>query len=230
MAKNRKDKPTVDVVIAALERLTAYYTSSNTELTYDGPFQLLTAVILSAQCTDLQVNRTTPALFSAYPTPQKMAAAPIEDLERLVKSCGFYRMKAKAIKKTAQDLVANFSGHVPKTIDELITLAGVGRKTASVVLSQAFGIPAIAVDTHVKRVAHRLGWTQNTDPEKIESDLRDLVPMPLWSGINGFLILHGRRICGARKPRCAECMLRSLCPFEPLESKPSAKVNRVLRR
>ena len=219
--------PSVPVVQTAMERLTDYYKSANTELVYDGPFQLLTAVILSAQCTDAQVNKSTPALFAAYPTPQKMAVAPIEDLERLVKSCGFYRMKAKAIKKTATDLVDKFTGKVPQTIEELTTLAGVGRKTASVVMNQAFGLPAIAVDTHVKRVSHRLGWTKNTDPEKIEFDLRDLVPMPLWGGINGFLILHGRRICAARKPKCDMCMLRDICPYDGEDPEPKKRSARA---
>lgn len=195
------------------EALSSTYGSAETELIYDGPFQLLIAVILSAQCTDARVNVTTPALFARYPTPEKLAKAKVADVEKLIHSCGFYRAKAKAIMATSASLVEQFNGKVPGTLEELVTLRGVGRKTASVVLNQAFDVPAIAVDTHVKRVAFRLGWTSNTDPVKIEFDLRDVVPMELWSDVNGLLILHGRRICGARKPNCPECPVQQYCAF-----------------
>lgn len=202
-----------ETVLPVLRALTKLYPDPSTELTYDGPFQLLAAVILSAQCTDARVNQTTPALFARFPTPQAMAGAPIKELEKLVHPCGFYRMKALALKHMAGSLVEKYGGEVPRTLEELVELRGVGRKTASVVMNQAFDLPAIAVDTHVKRVAHRLGWTDNADPVKIEFDLRDLVPMKHWASINGLLILHGRRLCGARKPLCGECPVRSYCRF-----------------
>ena len=213
--KKINPKLSPNVVKTAFERLSDFYHSPKTELNYDGPFQLLISVILSAQCTDAQVNRSTPALFAKYPDPSSMRLASIEDLERLVKSCGFYRMKAKAIKKTAEDLMEKFGGKVPPDLDALTTLAGVGRKTASVVLNQAFDIPAIAVDTHVTRVSNRLGWAKQADPVKIEFELRELIPQSLWSSINGFLIMHGRRISQARKPKCEICFLNDLCPFGP---------------
>ncbi len=212
MKKQKELHVSQTMIETVFHRLTDYYKTPKTELIYQGPFQLLISVILSAQCTDAQVNRSTPALFSAYPDPKRMGMAPIEELERLVKSCGFYRMKAKAIKKTSQDLVEKFSGEVPGDLDALTTLAGVGRKTASVVLNQAFDIPAIAVDTHVRRVSNRLGWARQSDPVKIEFELRDLIPQPWWTAVNGFLIMHGRRICQARKPKCETCFLNDLCP------------------
>lgn len=217
--KKEKSNVAPKVIETAFHRLKDYYQSPATELTYETPFQLLIAVVLSAQCTDAQVNKSTPALFAKYPTPKKMAVAPIEELEKLVKSCGFFRMKAKAIQSTARDLSEKFGGEVPKRMDELVSLAGVGRKTASVVLNQAFDIPAIAVDTHVKRVSNRLGWSRHDDPEKIEQELKDLVPIEWWSSINGFLILHGRRICDAKKPKCSECFLADQCPSRDLEAK-----------
>lgn len=206
-------KATPENVRKAFERLSREYPSDRTELTYEGPFQLIIAVILSAQCTDARVNMTTPALFAKYPDALKLAAAAQEDVEKLVKSCGFYRMKAKAIIATARDIVDKFKGEVPRTMEELVSLRGVGRKTASVVMNQAFDLPAIAVDTHVKRVSHRLGWARHPAPEKIEFELRELIPMELWGSVNGLLILHGRRICKARKPLCEECSVRDLCEF-----------------
>jgi endonuclease III len=208
----KKSVPESDVR-AVFENLSKIYGSADTELTYDDPFQLLVAVILSAQCTDARVNMTTPALFAKYPTAEKLAKAKQTDVEKLIHSCGFFRAKAKAIIGTAGSLVEKFGGKVPGTLDELITLRGVGRKTASVVLSEAFGVPAIAVDTHVKRVSYRLGWTRNSDPVKIEFDLREVVPMELWNDVNGLLIFHGRRICHARKPKCPECPIREYCEF-----------------
>ena len=189
-------------VLEVFKRLDAAYPNSKTELVFEGPFQLLISVILSAQCTDAQVNRTTPALFAKYPTSQTLAKASLPDVEKLIHSCGFYRMKAKAIVATAQDIAEKFSGEVPGTLEELITLRGVGRKTASVVLNQAFDVPAIAVDTHVKRVSHLLGWSHHPDPVKIEFELRALIPMNLWAAVNGLLILHGRKICNIHDTGC----------------------------
>lgn len=189
------------------------YPDPKTELTYEGPFQLLVAVILSAQCTDARVNQVTPVLFKKYPTPQKLAAASATDVEKIVHSCGFYRAKTKAIMKTATDLVEKFGGEVPGELDKLTSLAGVGRKTASVVLNQAFDVPAIAVDTHVMRVSQRLGWAFATDAVKIEFELRDLIPMESWGKVNGTLILHGRRLCKARKPLCNDCPVAGECAY-----------------
>ncbi|MEZ4752322.1 MAG: endonuclease III [Bdellovibrionota bacterium] len=211
MPKAAKPKP--DSVLHVYEALDKAYPDPRTELTYDSPFQLLIAVILSAQCTDERVNKTTPALFSKYPTAKELAKAKQADVEKLIHSCGFYRAKSKAIISTSKDLVEKFDGEVPGDLDKLTTLAGVGRKTASVILNQAFDVPAIAVDTHVKRVSQRLGWAHAQTPEKIEFELRALLPPELWAKVNGMLILHGRRLCKARKPLCAECFLKADCEF-----------------
>jgi len=195
------------------EMLAEEYPDTSTELTYEGPFQLLVAVILSAQCTDARVNLTTPALFARFPTPRALAKAKPEVVEKLIHSCGFFRQKTRSIISASQDLIVKFDGKVPTTLDALVTLAGVGRKTANVVLNQAFGVPAIAVDTHVKRVANRLGWAHHPHPEKIERELMNLLPKTLWSQVNGLLILHGRRICKAQKPLCQICPVRPHCDY-----------------
>lgn len=207
MARTKPDIP------KAFAYLSKEYPNAKTELTYADEFQLLVAVTLSAQCTDAQVNRTTPALFAKYPTPEKLAAAKPEDVEKLIHSCGFYRQKTKSIQSAAKDIVEKFRGKVPRTMEELVSLRGVGRKTASVVMNQAFDLPAIAVDTHVSRVSQRLGWAVKKDPVKIEQELKDLLPQGLWAQVNGLLILHGRKICKARKPACEECGLREQCKF-----------------
>lgn len=207
-------KPNETVVLEVLKRLSDRYPEHRTELHYANPFQLLTAVILSAQCTDIQVNQTTPRLFAQYPTAEALAKAKQPEIETLVKSCGFYRNKTKAIIACSQSLVDKFGGRVPQTLEELTSLRGVGRKTASVVLGQAFNVPAIAVDTHVNRVSNRLGWAHSDDPLKVEMELRKLIPMKHWSDINGLLILHGRYTCKARKPLCPSCVIEKLCPYE----------------
>ncbi len=209
----KKKKPRPEEVLDTITRLSLLYPNHSTELTFDGPFQLLAAVILSAQCTDERVNQTTPALFAKFPTPSAMAAAETAELEKLVHPCGFYRMKALALKEMATSIQRDFHGKVPETMEGLVSLRGVGRKTASVVLNQAFGLPAIAVDTHVKRVAIRLGWTHREDPVKIEADLKDLLPPENWGSVNGLLIHHGRRSCKARKPLCVACPIQTVCPF-----------------
>ncbi len=199
--------------LKVFRELAAEYPDVKTELTYSGPFQLLVAVVLSAQCTDSQVNKATPALFERFPDARSLATGKPSEIEKLIHSCGFFRMKARALKSLSQDLINRFGGVVPKTLDELTSLRGVGRKTASVVLNQAFGLPAIAVDTHVSRVSQRLGWAQSKTPEKIEFELRKLFPENTWSALNGTLILHGRRVCKARKPLCDECSVRKQCLF-----------------
>jgi endonuclease III len=211
--KKKNTKPTETQVRRVFERLDKVYPHAKTELTYENPFQLIISVILSAQCTDARVNQTTPHLFARFPTAAKLAKAEQAEVEKIIHSCGFYRAKSKAIISTARDLTERFSGEVPRTLDELVTLSGVGRKTASVVLNQAFDIPAIAVDTHVKRVAQRLGWATSDDPTKIEFELRDLVPMKLWGQVNTLLILHGRRTCASRKPKCEVCLVKEDCAY-----------------
>ncbi len=198
---------------AVLNRLKRRYPEIHTALRYRDPWQLLVATVLSAQTTDENVNRVTPILFRRYPTPEDLAAADPAEVEEIVYSTGYYRQKAKAIIALSQDLAARYGGEVPDDIDELVKLHGVGRKTASVVLAEAFGRPAIAVDTHVKRVSNRLGFTKSTDPVKIEQDLKALFPESEWGGLSMRLIQFGRDVCDARAPRCADCELVDLCPW-----------------
>jgi endonuclease-3 len=195
--------------LAILERT---YPHAMTALEYHSEFQLLVAVILSAQCTDARVNMTTPTLFAKYPTPERLARAKPADVEKIIKSCGFFRMKTKNVIACARDLVERFGGRVPHEREELESLAGVGRKTASVVIAAAFGEAALAVDTHVFRVSHRLGFTVGTTPRKVEEDVTKLVPQEKWGDASHWLILHGRQICKAPTPRCDRCPVNHLCP------------------
>jgi len=194
-----------------LKRLKERYPDIGTALEYRDGFQLIVATVMSAQTTDEIVNKITPILFERYPTPADLAAADPEDVERIVFSSGFYRQKTKSIIALARGLVENFNGVVPTTLEQLVTLPGVGRKTASVVLAEAFKSPAIAVDTHVKRVARRLDLTTNTDPAKIERDLMDLYPRKEWAGISMRMIQFGRDVCDARRPLCESCELNRIC-------------------
>ncbi len=207
--KKKVPRKTALEQLAILERT---YPQAVTALEYADEFQLLIAVILSAQCTDARVNATTPALFAKYPTPEKLARARQTDVEKIVKSCGFFRMKAKNVIACARDLVERFGGRVPREREDLESLAGVGRKTASVVMAAAFDEAALAVDTHVFRVAHRLGLTLGTTPRQVEEDLTALLPPAKWGDATHWLILHGRAVCKAPTPRCAGCPLESLCP------------------
>lgn len=195
-----------------LETLEGLYPHAVTALNYRNEFELLVAVILSAQCTDARVNMTTPALFAKYPSPQKLAAANQDDVEQLIKSCGFFRMKSRNIIAAARDLAVRYGGRVPREREELESLAGVGRKTASVVLAAAFKEEALAVDTHVFRVSHRLGMTLGSTPRQVEQDLTALLPPSKWGDASHWLILHGRQVCKAPRPRCSQCALQSLCP------------------
>ena len=195
--------------LAILERT---YPHAVTALEYHDEFQLLVAVILSAQTTDARVNMTTPTLFAKYPTPQKLARAKPADVEKIIKSCGFFRMKTKNIIACARDLVERFGGRVPHEREELESLAGVGRKTASVVMAAAFNEAALAVDTHVFRVSHRLGLTDGTTPRQVEEDVTKLVPQNKWGDASHWLILHGRQICKAPTPLCDRCPVNHLCP------------------
>jgi endonuclease-3 len=181
-------------------------------LAYRNTFELLIAVILSAQCTDAAVNRVTPALFRRYPTPQALGRASTNEIEPLIRTLGLFRAKAKALKLCAQQLVEEFGGQVPGTMEQLTRLPGVGRKTANVVLGHAFGKPGIAVDTHFRRVARRLGLTRHMDPVKIEKDVAKLLPPAEWTAFSHRCIVHGRSICHARNPACPRCPLFALCP------------------
>lgn len=196
-------------VAAVLKRV---YGDAECALRHDSPFQLLAATILSAQCTDERVNQVTPALFQAFPTPAALAAASQPAVERIVQSCGFFRSKATSLRGMAQRLVTEFEGQVPRTLDELVTLPGVGRKTANVVLGTSFGIASgVVVDTHVARITRLLGLTRNTSPVAIEQDLMQLLPPREWVAFSHRLIHHGRRICIARRPKCPECPLLKHC-------------------
>ncbi|HSE51254.1 MAG TPA: endonuclease III [Gemmatimonadales bacterium] len=196
-----------------VSRLKREYPDAHCELDYRAPFELLVATILSAQCTDARVNLVTPALFARYPTPAALAAARQEDVEALIRSTGFFRNKARSLIGMAQALAAGHAGTVPSTMAELQVLPGVGRKTANVILGNAYGKnEGITVDTHVARLATLLGLTRETTPEKIEQDLMALVPRKDWTLFSHLLIWHGRRVCIARRPRCESCVLNRICP------------------
>lgn len=196
-----------------IKELKKLYPKTEPALKHNGPFEMLCAVILSAQCTDARVNLVTPELFKRFGTPQKMAKAKREDIETIIKSTGFYHAKAKSLHESAKKIVADFGGQVPQTMDELLTLQGVARKTANVVLGDCFDVvEGVVVDTHVKRLSYRLGLTKNTDPKKVEQDLMKLFPKKYWYYLSNALIYHGRRVCDARKPNCSACTLAKLCP------------------
>jgi endonuclease-3 len=200
------------VALEELAILEQAYPHAVTALEYHDEFQLLVAVILSAQTTDARVNMTTPLLFAKYPTPQKLAGAKPADVEKIIKSTGFFRMKTKNIIACARDLIERFGGRVPHEREQLESLAGVGRKTASVVMAAAFHEAALAVDTHVFRVSHRLGLTLGTTPRQVEEDVTKLVPQNKWGDASHWLILHGRAICKAPTPLCDRCPVNHLCP------------------
>jgi endonuclease-3 len=207
--KNRADK--------IRKILRTIYPEVKTQLFYDTPFQLLVATILSAQCTDNQVNRVTRDLFQSLKTPHDFARAPTKTLERLIRPTGVYRNKAKNIKSCSQVILGEYDGEVPRTLEEMIKLPGVGRKTANVVLGAAFGVPGIVVDTHVARISKRLGLTDNKDPVKIEFDLMKIIPKGAWNRFSLQLIVFGRETCMARRPKCPGCPLNKLCPW-PLKT------------
>jgi endonuclease III len=196
------------------------YPDAHCELNFTTPFELLVATVLSAQSTDKGVNLVTPALFAKYPTPEDLAAADPEDVETLIKATGFFRAKTKSIMGLSAALRDNFAGEVPRTLVEMVTLPGVGRKTANVVLGNArdpktgepFDVPGITVDTHFMRLSRRFGWTTSTDPVKIEQEVGELIPRKDWTMLSHRLIWHGRRICHARRPACGVCPLAGLCP------------------
>jgi endonuclease-3 len=196
-----------------IQKLKRYYSDAHCALTHTNPLELLVATILSAQCTDERVNKVTPALFKRFRRAQDYARAGLPEIEELIKSTGFFRSKAKSLQGTGKALSERFNGEVPRTLKELTHLPGVGRKTANVVLGNAFGIATgIVVDTHVKRLAYRLGLTDQKTPEKVETDLLPLVPEPDWIQFSHWLIFHGRQICKARRPLCEKCPLEGECP------------------
>ncbi len=203
-------------VLEVVERLCAEYPLAACALVHESPLQLLVATILSAQTTDERVNLVTPVLFARYPTAEALAAASQEAVEDVVRSTGFFRMKARAIREMSQDIVGRYGGEVPARMEDLVSLRGVGRKTANVVLGVAFGLPGFPVDTHVTRLTRRLRLTTATDPVEIETDICSMVPEAEWTDLSLRLILHGRRVCVARSPRCPECVLNDICPSAQL--------------
>jgi endonuclease-3 len=194
------------------DKLDPIYTGEKTALKYRTPFQLLISTILSAQCTDKRVNEVTRYLFEKYKGPRDYLVAPIEELEADIRPTGFYRNKARSIKGCSQSLINLYGGEVPSTMEAMLKLPGVGRKTANCVLGAAFGIPGVVVDTHVKRLAMRLGLTENQDPDKIEKDIQELLPLEKWRRFSDLLIYHGREVCKARNPDHDRCAVLNLCP------------------
>ncbi|MEU5159166.1 endonuclease III [Streptomyces sp. NPDC020875] len=192
--------------------LAEVYPYAHPELDFRNPFELLVATVLSAQTTDLRVNQTTPALFAAYPTPEELAAAVPEELEAIIRPTGFFRAKARSLLGLSAALRDDFGGEVPGRLDDLVKLPGVGRKTAFVVLGNAFGVPGITVDTHFGRLVRRWKWTEQEDPEKVEAEIAEIFPKSEWTMLSHRVIFHGRRICHARKPACGACPIAHLCP------------------
>ncbi|MDR3607318.1 MAG: endonuclease III [Oligoflexia bacterium] len=188
------------------------YPEAQCSLDFKTPFQLIVATILSAQCTDVRVNQVTPALFARFPTPDKMAKAPLNEIEDLIRTTGFFRNKALSLKEMARSLHEDYDDEVPKELDKLVKLRGVGRKTANVVLGVAFGIPGMVVDTHVGRIARRLGFSKNTTPHLVEQDLMKVIPKADWTDFGHLLIHHGRAICTARRAYCENCVISRYCP------------------
>ncbi|MDA0633617.1 endonuclease III [Nonomuraea sp. MCN248] len=214
-ARGRKPETRLGLVRRArkMNRILAEtYPDAHCELDFTNSFELLVATVLSAQTTDVRVNLTTPALFAKYPTPDDMAAADPEDLEAIIKPTGFFRAKTRSLIGLATGLRDRFGGEVPRRMDDLVTLPGVGRKTANVVLGNAFGVPGLTVDTHFQRLVRRFGWTGETDPVKIELVVGELIPKREWTVFSHRVIWHGRRICHARRPACGVCPLAALCP------------------
>ena len=199
------------------EALDPLYTREKTALRYITPFQLLVATILSAQCTDKRVNEVTQTLFKKYKTPHDFARIPIDRLEQEIRSTGFFRNKAKSIKRASQAIVEEHGGNMPSTMEQLVVLPGVGRKTANVVLGAAFDVPGVVVDTHVKRLTLRLGLTDNQHPDKIETDVEQLLPKDRWRRFSDLLIYHGREVCKSRKPRHDRCVIFRWCPSNDIQ-------------
>lgn len=209
MSADRENRKEAQAIYRILSKT---YPTIRCELDFENPLQLLVAVVLSAQCTDKRVNQITPALFKKYKNAKAYAKAPLPEIEELIFSAGFYHAKARHIKGLAIKLVEEFDSEVPATLEELITLPGVGRKTANVVLGHAFDIPGITVDTHFGRLSRRFGWTTSQDPVKVEYEVGELIPQKEWTNLSQRMIWHGRRICHSRKPACGACPLAKRCP------------------
>ena len=206
------DRETRKSATAIYHMLTKTYPEVDCELDFQNPLQLVIATVLSAQCTDKRVNSVTPRLFKKYKNVRAYVKAPIEDIEEIIFSLGFYHAKARHIKGLTRKIVEDFDGEVPATLEELITLPGVGRKTANVVLGHAFGIPGITVDTHFGRLSRRFEWSASKDPVKVEHEVGELIPQPEWTNLSQRMIWHGRRVCHSRKPACGACTLAKICP------------------
>ena len=216
-SKSKKTaRPAKERVRAVLTELARLYPDAACTLDHKGPLQLVVATILSAQCTDERVNKVTPALFARFPRAIDYAEADIAELEEMIRSTGFFRNKAKSIKGLGAKLVEEHNSRVPQTLEELVKLPGVGRKTANVVLGDAFDTPGITVDTHVGRLSRRLGFTSQKDAVKAEFELMEIIPQPEWTTFSHRMILHGRKVCLSRKPKCGECTLAALCPSAEL--------------
>lgn len=209
MKSTQDKKPHARKILRILDRL---YPDAHCALKFESPLQLLIATILSAQCTDVRVNMVTPALFAKYPDAQAFATADIAELEKAIQSTGFFRNKARNIMGCCKQIVEKHGGEVPGCMEDLVELPGVGRKTANVLLGNAFGVPGITVDTHVGRLSQRMGLTKQTDPEKIEQDLMEVIPQKDWTIFSHRMIFHGRQVCFARKPNCEGCELKAICP------------------
>ncbi len=206
--KSKKD------AIEIIKILKQYYPDATCSLDFKNPFEMLISVMLSAQCTDERVNKTTPELFKKYPTPKEMAKADIKDIEKIIHPCGFYKNKSKNIKACSQKLIEKFNGVVPENMEELQSLPGVGRKSANVIMLEAFHNPqGIAVDTHAKRISNKIGFSNNQEPEKIEQDLLKQIPKEYYYDVNHLLVWHGRNICNARNPKCTECPVNKYCNY-----------------
>ena len=211
---NKKD------AIIIIETLKEMYPEAKCSLDFSTPFQMLVSVVLSAQCTDERVNKTTPSIFSKYSTPQDFVDMDIELLEELIHPCGFYKTKAKNLKRTAQILVEKYDGIVPNNMEDLMSLPGVGRKSANVIMLEAFDLPqGIAVDTHCKRIANRLGFSSESDPAKIEQDLLKVIPKEYYKDVNHIFIWHGRNVCTSQKPKCDSCKLQQYCKYNKSNKK-----------
>ena len=209
--------------------LSKSYPDVHCELDFKNPLQLLVATVLSAQCTDKRVNAVTPALFKRYKNVKDFAGADLRELQQIIKSTGFFRAKAKNIKGLSRAIVERHGGKVPNSLEELVKLPGVGRKTANVVLGHAFDTPGITVDTHFGRLSRRFGWTKETDPVKVEFEVMELIPRKEWTNLSQRMIWHGRRVCHSRKPACGACPLQKLCPsfgigeMDPVKAKSMVK-------
>ena len=211
---NKKD------AIIIIETLKEMYPEAKCSLDFSTPFQMLVSVVLSAQCTDERVNKTTPSIFLKYSTPQDFADMDIKLLEELIHPCGFYKTKAKNLKRTAQILVEKYDGIVPNNMEDLMSLPGVGRKSANVIMLEAFDLPqGIAVDTHCKRIANRLGFSSESDPAKIEQDLLKVIPKEYYKDVNHIFIWHGRNVCTSQKPKCDSCKLQQYCKYNKSNKK-----------